>query len=409
MKNYIVLRIPNTANNGSAMMAINLIHYISEGRTDNVKFYCDFSSDEDKNRLVKELNNEELVETIDLPIFKRGNNILYSLISRIIWTRRVIKNIKSYNAKSIFVLGGDDFSEYYSGYKIIVLLYLMHQLSRNFSVFMVGHTIGPFYSWRIKLANFFLSRCNITTRDEASYEYCKNTLKLTRINKGHDLAWLDLPKQNAETCDSTMRKYGLDGRKYIVAIPSALSEKYTENLDDYIDGWIGIINKIRNNSELKQYDIVLIPHVYSSRWSDDRTIISSIMKKLDDEERLYPIYDTPSPSECRAILGNCLFSITGRMHGAISTIQQGRPSISLAYSVKYRNVIGGDIGLANLVIEAASSRKWPNLIVDEVSDRIELIGREEDDISRRISKVVANIKQQQKRLVQLELCNIIDK
>ncbi len=80
------------------------------------------------------------------------------------------------------------------------------------------------------------------------------------------------------------------------------------------------------------------------------------------------------PHEARIILGNGLFTITGRMHGAVSTFQMGKPAISLSYSVKYRGVIGEELKLPNLIIESSDARLWENGdIVTKVVDRVDYV------------------------------------
>lgn len=57
------------------------------------------------------------------------------------------------------------------------------------------------------------------------------------------------------------------------------------------------------------------------------------------------------PFEARKILGGSKFVITGRMHAAISSFEQGVPVISYAYSRKYHGIIGEYFGMESLIID----------------------------------------------------------
>ena len=80
------------------------------------------------------------------------------------------------------------------------------------------------------------------------------------------------------------------------------------------------------------------------------------------------------PLKARFILGNGIFTITGRMHGAISTLQMRKPAISISYSVKYKGVIGEGLGLHDLIVEGSKQELWENKkVATDVCNRIEYV------------------------------------
>ena len=150
---------------------------------------------------------------------------------------------------------------------------------------------------------------------------------------------------------------------------------------------IGIINYI--SSKYKEYNLVLLPHVLRNSDIDDRNIIKEIENKLGERENITYIYDEMPPLQARFILGNGVLTITGRMHGAISTLQMRKPAISIAYSVKYKGVIGEGLGLNELIVEGSKREDWEKSIIERnVCKKIDYVLNNYDNL---INKIHFNI------------------
>lgn len=405
MNKIVVLQIPNSKNNGSAMMAINSINFFNSKLNGDVEFLCDFSSDEDKSRIVAELDEGTKVNTLELPSFDRGTSLLTSLVNRVKWIKRVIEIIKAQKPLSIVVLGGDDFSEYYSGSKIIVRLFFMNRLSQNFPVYLIGHTIGPFTSWRQKAFEKLMAKCRIITRDEASLKHLEKDLNHNHSSQGHDLAWFNLPKQTQKLKVEMLSKYELEDGKYVVITPSGLVTHYTSQEADFLNAWSGIADML-NAKDLK---VVFMPHVFKNNQRDDRTVIEEIKGNIRNKENIVFINDMHLPSECRAILSGSYFSIACRMHAAVSTLQTGKPTIALSYSAKYAGVIGGDMQCPELVIEAASTDLWNSGILNAVEEKITHIQNNYELLNEKISSRVSEIQFEQEDILNKCSSQMIEK
>jgi len=395
MKKFIVLQIPNSKNNGSAMMAINSISHFNNYFDGNIEFYCDFATDYDHKRIKSELADGIKTYALNLPKFNRGTNVLTSLLNRFPWIKEFEKTLQSHKPDAVIVLGGDDFSEYYSGYKIIIRLYLMYRLSLKFPLFLVGHTIGPFHSWRKKAFSFLMARTRIITRDELSLLHCKNDLNIKHVEQGHDLAWFDLPKQSDELKTKMLHKYKIEENKYITITPSALVSHYASNGEDYFNSWKNLVEKLQKS----EYKIVFMPHVFNDNKKDDIWAIKEIEKKVQDKTNITFIDEMLLPSECRALLSGGYLSISCRMHSAVSTLQTGKPTIALSYSAKYAGVIGGDVGMPELIIEATNDMLWQNGIVEEIVNKIDYVQNNYQELKLRISKRIEEIKQDEKNIL----------
>jgi len=328
-------------------------------------------------------------------ISKRGPSKGNKAVKAVNLYRRIKNETIKYresNVDSILILGGDDLSEYYAGNRIAIELYRLMRISKSFNTFLLGQTIGPFHSWRIPLAKQYLRKCHIYTRDPLTLDYLKRDLKLSNVKESRDLAWLDLPRQHESGIkDAVMSKYKLEPNEYITVVPSGLSSQYASNLSSYIRAWKNLIAKLAQKPSISAKKIVLLGHVVKEGKGDDRDIINEIVRSIRREvsSRLLPIYDIMLPVEARMILGNGYFTITGRMHAAVSTFQMGKPAISLSYSVKYKGVIGEGLGMKDLIIEARGDDLWESgKIVNLVMEKAEYVLTNYDSLVSRIKPAV---------------------
>jgi colanic acid/amylovoran biosynthesis protein len=380
------------------MLAINFIHYLSSITDTEISFIADLSTEDDRNRLNEETQNSHIIKQLKMREISTGSGLtkLQKLINLRRSTLNQVKDILSINPRGIVVLGGDVLSEYYAGRRIAIDLYKLHRLLRESSVFLVSQTIGPFHSWRKHLARFCLRGCQIYSRDVLSAKYLRDTLKLKNVFETSDLAFLDLPKQNDDKRSiNLLKRYDIHRDEYITIVPSGSVGQYTNSYSDYLKIWSNITSSLFESSNLESKKIILLPHVLRPTHADDRNIIEDIRKSLTKKyANLICIRDVLLPSEARIILGNGLFTITGRMHAAISTFQMLKPAISLSYSLKYKGIVGGGLGLNDLIIEARGNELWSTgKIVEEVKDRIEYVLLNYDDLISGIRPAVKKNKQ----------------
>ncbi|MPQ43534.1 polysaccharide pyruvyl transferase family protein [Clostridium tarantellae] len=393
--------ICNTYNYGSLMMAINIIDRINS-KCKDAEFYVDCSTEEDLQRLKKEtaLNNIFKYEKREL----KGSN----KISKVLDYKKRLKE-ESEIFKGVIIIGGDDISEYYGVNLFIKEILKINLRSKHMEVFLVGQTIGPFTKVHTKfLAKSILNKTHVYTRDYDCLQYLKQ-LGVKNIFDSRDLAFLDLPLQNnKELRANILNKYNLNDEKYITIVPSGLTELYTKNLDDYIRNQVEIVKSILDRKDLKEYKIVLLAHVLRPECVDDGIIIKEIMKKLDKEykDRIITICQPVLSSEARIILGDSLFTITGRMHAAVSTFQMKKPSIALSYSVKYKGVLGTGLNMNELIIEANDEKLWAkNEVPLEVNKKINYILSNYENIINTINNTMESVQEK----VMLQVNNVVEK
>jgi len=213
-----------------------------------------------------------------------------------------------------------------------------------------------------------------------------------------DLALLPLPGQENQYEElHILSKYNLMKNNYITLIPSGLYRSYCEDKKVYIDNIIEIINNIKVNTS---FDIVLLPHVLRPQNVDDRNIIKLIEEFYGLDERITYIYDAMSPLEARYILGNGKLTISGRMHGALSTLQMRKPAISISYSVKYKGVIVRDLQLEELIVQGDDKRLWINRsVARETIEKITHVLCNYDNFINRIDNAVIRSEEKVRNMI----------
>ena len=388
-KRIHISHIQNTFNYGSAMMAIALIDHLARLCPDELVFYTDAKTLEDLERLraSTDLSNVHVLPPYeggftrpakwkDMP---RWRKVPYIPAWFKGWKKRQDYLIK--NSDVELILGGDDLSEYYVKRGVTFELARLWYISRKIPLLLPGQTIGPFTSYRKKWASFCLKKALIFTRDDPTWEYCVKELVLKRVFRSRDLAFLELPFQNDEKeKQRILSKYSISG-KYCTIVTSSLTAHYTERKNDFIENFAEILRGIASRENIEK--MVFLAHVHRTEPFDDRSVMKEVVNCLMNRdlggvlEKMVIIDNELLPYEARIILGNGRWTVTGRMHAAISSIQMGKPVVALSYSVKYDGVLSKGMGIPQFVIGACGTEKWiDNRIAREVKERIDLIESE---------------------------------
>lgn len=369
----------NPLNYGTNMMVTNFMYYLDKEMKKNNKYLLDVTNDEDLNNYKNQYKLGNMEKQLVDYDFTYANSTVERLFNKIkreyvnqYATDKLIKKMIS-EIDVLIVLGGDDLSEYYSIDSLKKEFYRLNSIKKECKTILVGQTIGPFKDERIKLAQESFNEINIYSRDPWTTRYLKEVLKVKLVEDSADLAFLPLPEQdNLDLQEKVLNRYNLTPNKYITIVPSGLYKSYCSDKEIYINNIIEIINYI--SSKYKEYNLVLLPHVLRNSDIDDRNIIKEIENKLGERENITYIYDEMPPLQARFILGNGVLTITGRMHGAISTLQMRKPAISIAYSVKYKGVIGEGLNLNELIVEGSKREDWEKSIIErDVCKKIDYV------------------------------------
>ena len=399
VKRVVILHGSNTYNYGSFMMLANFIYYVEQhDREANLEFLIHCNSEEDFVRLKSSLVGYSKLKALYVkPSANRRSivSVVTSLYNKYIY---LTFKILMYKPTAVVVLGGDDLSEYYSKYNLALELFKLALLSRRTKVILVSQTIGPFSSWRVFLAGRILNKCHVFMRDPVSYRYTLDVLHLLHCELSADLALLDLPKQKEHI--EKYKDFGLRKNEYVTVVISGLVDCYAQNYDVYVSSWAEIVLRMEELPSMKNKKIVLLAHVLKPDRCDDRKVIDSVYCALLDcspgeKDRFVVITDALLPVEARSILGNGFFTISGRMHGAISSMQMGVPAICLSYGVKYQGVIGESLGMHELILEAGDKSTWNSgQIGARLLEKIEYVIQQKPALTKQMVNRVSDSKKQ---------------
>ena len=359
-------------NYGNMMMADSFIYYftqfVSKTKETDITFYLDVVDDEELRIVKKNLPSDISIKS-DILYDQKKQGILGKIEKLFFVPIEIRHNIKKFDASVI--LGGDCISEYYSKQKFVFNMIKFHFISKKIPMFALGQTMGPFSLRSIKFVRWALENCKIYARDDDGYRYLIEKVGLHNVKKARDLALLNIPFQYDEKIiKNTIKRYiGKMDCKYITYVPSGANLQYTSDTVHYIEEFVRMI---MNSIDKYSVDILLLAHVIHTKTSNDKAIIDKIMQLIPKQykKRINCINYLILPYESRILLGNGLFTITGRMHAAVSSINMGVVPICLSYSVKYKGVIGDPYDLNEYIIQCRGNDKW---VGHEISDKVALL------------------------------------
>ena len=382
----LLMNAYNTYNYGAMMMVENFITYMNE-RVSNLEFYIEHGTEDNINRL-KEATNYDLIfpdkqitPNRDVPTNKLAK-VFYKVKEL-----RLIKKSKYYDV--VTILGGDTFSEIYSKHIGVYLTwYKIKKLNENTRLFMVGQTIGPYTEGRKKYVSNVLQNIDLYTRDERSRKYLQDELDIN-CNSMRDLAFLPLNLQDdyVKNAKKILKKYDLTENNYVTIVGTGLMSLYTKDTELFMNKFMDLIKELKAKYPDKK--ILWLSHV-TGKTPNDNTMLDEINTKKNNfiDKNMVVIREDILPVEARVILGFGYFTITCRMHAAVSTFNMGKPAICLSYSPKYAGVIADSLDMAEIVIESKGDEFWENKPVETILDRVVYVEKNYDKLCKTINEKV---------------------
>lgn len=256
---------------------------------------------------------------------------------------------------------------------------------------MLGQTLGPFDYWWNRLAvRLFLSRLSVYARDKWCVDYLKDNFNID-VTLSVDIAFNDLPMQNNLLLErEVLSSYNITPNQYITIVASGLIDEgyYCSDRCVYIKQHCKVIEYLLG--KYSNFDLVLLAHTFPP-YGDESKLVNEIYANLTSvqKQRVRIVTEKILPTRARFILGNGLFTITGRMHPAVSTYQMNKPAICLSYSDKYQGVIGESLNRSDLIVNAKNHEDWVSgKIVTLLIEKIEYLFHDYEIIQKQIQEKV---------------------
>lgn len=393
----LVLHIPNTYNYGSMMMAENLITYLNQISNEKIEYYLDV---EDKNNLdrIKKATKYDKVYQYNRQYSDSSNGNKITRNIKNIMNNRKESKVRDKEYDKIIYLGGDDFSEFYINRKIQRIFSCLDLLNlkienRHKKVILLGQTVGPYTGILKFVAKFVFPQIKVYTRDEIYIEEMKKKYGIN-ASISRDLALLDLALQEEYISNKKdlLKKYGLNENEYITIVGTELLKHYCEE-SIFLDKFKEMILSIQNQYKGKK--LVWLSHVTTKppRRSDNY-LLDLLNSKYDNfiNKNMIVIKEDMLPVEARIILGNGYFTVSCRMHAAVSTFQMNKPAICLSYSPKYKGVISNGLHMEELVLEAKGDKFWTEEMPNKVIEKCKYIDENYPELQTKIENSITENK-----------------
>ncbi|MDD2435162.1 MAG: polysaccharide pyruvyl transferase family protein [Bacilli bacterium] len=409
-----IKHLSTTLNYGTMMMGENLITYLNKSLNNiEPEYYIDTTKENDIKRLKEATGYNKIFkdEIFNYNLITKNIKYVRYVEKKMLENSLYKRSGKFYDA--VIFLGGDHYSEIY--YQVpqdnLIIKNVLKELKKfnlHNKLFMIGQTIGPYTGVRKEWAKETFSNIFIYSRDDESVKYIESELD-KKVFKSRDLAFLDLTLQKEYNGNykNILKKYQLKENEYITIVGTGLVSLYTKNEEQFIKSFVKIINKLKKQYPKKK--LVWLSHVVNKyETSNDNTTLKMINEKTNNfiDQNMVVISEELLPVEARIILGHGYFTLTCRMHAAVSTFQMGKPAICLSYSPKYKGVISNGLQMGELVIEAKDDKLWEDKIVDKVNSKVKYIEKNYKKLTDEINNNVNDCQEKVLTMIDIIADNI---
>lgn len=259
------------------------------------------------------------------------------------------------------------------------LLYLFRMLTPLYlrkNITILGQSIGPIKgrvgSWLTKSA---LARAKkIYSREEDTYRYLTNSLKLNNVDKIPDLAFF-YSLSREDLLDKGEGKVGIT----VVNWSFPESNKKEEHLANYKSSMVSAINHLIGEYG---YRVDLVPQVtVKHHGHSDMDLINEIYREVGSEN-LNIVTGDLSPKEMVRLYAGYEFVIGTRLHSCILALCAGTPVIAIKYQGYKTDGVMNEVGLKNYVLDIYALER------QSIIEKIVLLMKERTVLNKRIEENV---------------------
>jgi len=132
------------------------------------------------------------------------------------------------------------------------------------------------------------------------------------------------------------------------------------------------------------YNVVLIPHVYSEEYPQDLIPLKKLYEQYGENNRIINIVDQYNCRELKHIISKCRFFIGARTHSTIAAYSSYVPTIVVGYSVKSKGIATDLFNIyENYVLSIQTLTQE-----DELIKAFKFLQKNEFDIRRQLQKIM---------------------
>jgi polysaccharide pyruvyl transferase WcaK-like protein len=237
------------------------------------------------------------------------------------------------NADLIIDLSGDSFADTRFS-SLINCLGFFPGILLNKPIVLFSQSIGPFRFISYPFVKFCLNRAKlITARGQITKSYLQDLKINPQIFLVSDCAFI-LEAATSEVVERilTQEEIPLNPDGFIgISVSAILARKKRE----YVEMMVQMIDWIIQE---RHKPVLLISHAYLPT-EDDRLVARKIYNKVINKDHLFIVQQEYSAEDLKGLIGRCVLFIGSRMHAAIAAFSMGIPTLVLAYSHKYYEII----------------------------------------------------------------------
>lgn len=273
------------------------------------------------------------------------------LIGAVAWILRLVGlpykwlfqgNFKPYLDGDILVdMSGISFTDHRPGAGVLInSLWFVPAIGSGIPIVKASQAMGPFNLRYIRLAShFFLSKMRLLiARGEQSEQYLKELLPDHDIMQLPDSAFALQPVTDKDV-NAILRELNIpEGTAYCILGPSYILNNYTAATGKhlYIDSLVEVARWLLKKSNTH---ILLLSHESKNSAEDDYFVCNEIYKRLVDTSRVHLVPVLNDPKLAKGICARAEIAIGSRFHFLVATLSSGVPSLAIAWSHKYSEMM----------------------------------------------------------------------
>lgn len=283
-------------------------------------------------------------------------------------------------------MSGISFTDHRPGTGILInSLWFIPALGTGIPIVKASQAMGPFKKTHIRLASlFFLKRIQLViARGAKSEQYLKELLPSHNIYQLPDSAF-SLIAADKEKVNNLLSQAGVpEDIPYCVFGPSHVISLYADSKENnkYVESMASVAQWILEESKMH---IVLLPHESKNIIEDDHAVCKAIAKRLNYSDRVHIIPPITDPKLAKGLCARAAIAVGSRFHFLVATLSSGVPSLAIAWSHKYFEMMQ-TLGQEDMVISHEQTS------VDSLLQQFKRLWDERDSRKKMIESLKPNV------------------
>ena len=237
-------------------------------------------------------------------------------------------------------MSGISFSDERPGLGLLInALWLVPALGAGMPMIKISQAMGPFERLSTRtVSHFFLSRMRtLVARGEQSAWHMRELLPEREIFCLPDMAFALQPAGEADLA-ALKRAHSIPNVPFAVMGPSHVVDTFSAQagVQGYVRYMADTALWLLNHTDLH---LVLLPHEVKNSTEDDFAVCTAIRRLLPENGRVHLVPLIEDPRLSKALCAEAEIAVGSRFHFLVATLSSCVPSMSVAWSHKYAEMM----------------------------------------------------------------------